>query len=63
MKLIESDEISERSDEPQPKAAKFASLENEQSFAKLSIEGADKLEFNNDGKKKNNQSLRYYLGL
>ena len=30
MKLIESDEISERSDEPQPKAAKFGSLENEQ---------------------------------
>ena len=47
MKLIESDQNSKRPDEPQPKT-KFGSLENEQSFAKLSIEGSDKLDLDYD---------------
>ena len=50
MKLIESDQNSKRPGEPQPKT-KFGSLENEQSFAKLSIEGADKLDLDNYGGK------------
>ena len=47
MRLIESDQNSKRPDEPQPKT-KFGSLENEQSFVKLSIEGADKLDLDYD---------------
>ena len=54
MKLIESDKNSERPDESQPKTMKFGSLEDEQSFAKLSIKGADKLDLDNDGGKPTN---------
>ena len=50
MRLIESDQNSKRTDEPQPKT-KFRSLENEQSFAKLSIEAADKSDLDKDGGK------------
>ena len=49
MELIEANESSEKTEGLRQETTKLGSLENYQSFAKLSIEGAEQLHSNSDG--------------
>ena len=51
MELIEANESSGKTKGLQQETTKLGSLENDQSFAKLSIEGAEQLDSNSDGGK------------
>ena len=51
MELIEANESSGKTEGLQQETTKLGSFENDQSFAKLSIEGAEQLDSNSDGGK------------